>query len=205
MERSWAGAVRAMQAVVAGILVAGVLERDLAVVVNAAIALGVTFLPAVLERDWDVPLSPGVTLWVTVAVFLHALGMTGLYESVTWWDHLTHFLSAALVAGVGYAAIRAFDEHSDAVYLPPRVTAVFVVVFTLGLGVCWEVAEFGARLAATALGLEPVLVQYGLEDTLVDLLFDAAGAVVVALLGPRRLGATVEALRARLDVARGRG
>jgi hypothetical protein len=199
--RRWELTVRTMQVGIVGIFLVGVGVGNLAVVVNAAFAIGVTLLPAVLERDWDVRLSPGVTLWITAAVFLHAVGMLGLYETVPWWDHLTHFVSAALVAGVGYAAVRAFDEHSDALTLPPRFTAVFVLVFTLALGVTWEVVEFGARLAATALGMETVLVQYGLQDTLVDLLFDAAGALVVAAFGPRRLGSTVDAVRRRLDAA----
>lgn len=197
-------AVRAMQVAILGVLLAGVAGRSVGVVVNATLALGVTLLPAVLRRDFSIHLQPGLSLWLTGAVLLHAVGMVGLYDAVWWWDHVTHTLSASLVAGAGYATARALDRHSDAVSFPPRFLFVFVVLLTLAFGVLWEVLEFAARLAADAAGVEPVLVQYGLDDTLVDLVFDAVGAVLVGLFGTARLTGVVDALVERLEaLARG--
>jgi hypothetical protein len=187
-----------MQTAIVGILFVGLWSRNIAVVVNAVLALGVTFLPAVLERDWDFPLDTGLTLWITTAVLLHAIGMLGLYGTVSWWDHLTHTLSATVVAGVGYATARAVDEHSDAVYFPPRFMFVYVLLFTLAFGVFWEVLEFGVHGLSNALGIDAVLVQYSLEDTVVDLIFDTVGAVLVALFGTPTLRSVVETLTTRL-------
>ena len=108
--------VRYLQFAIASVAFVGLVTRNVGVLINGSFALGVTFLPGVLKRDYRLSLSPTLTLWITVAVFLHAIGMLGLYDEVWWWDHLTHLLSATLVAGVGYATARAFDEHSDAVY-----------------------------------------------------------------------------------------
>jgi hypothetical protein len=174
---------RLLQVAIGGILLAGAVVRNLSVVVNAAFALAATFLPAVLARDLDLHLDSWLVLVLTVALFCHSLGMLGLYDGVWWYDHATHTLSAMLVAGVGYTTVRALDRHSDAVHVPPRFLTVFVVLFTLAAGVLWEVLEFGARELAEALGFDPVLVQYGLEDSLVDLVFDTLGALVVALFG----------------------
>ncbi len=164
-------------------LLAGLVTRNLSVVVNAALSLGATFLPALLARDLDLHLDSWLVLALTLALFLHSLGMLGLYDDVWWYDHVTHTLSAMLVAGVGYTTVRALDRHSDAVHVPPRFLTVFVVLFTLAAGVLWEVLEFGARELAEALGFDPVLIQYGLGDSLVDLVFDTLGALVVALFG----------------------
>lgn len=194
---------RAMQAAIAALLAYGVWSRTLGVVVNAALALGVTFLPAVLRRDWNVRLGTGVTLWIATAVFLHTVGMAGAYTSIVWWDHVTHTLSATVVAGVGYATVRALDEHSDAVSFPPRFTFVFVLSFTLALGVFWEVLEFGARFASDALGLDAILVQYGIEDTVLDLVFDAVGATLVAVLGTDLFDELVRSLRTRFGRSAG--
>jgi hypothetical protein len=191
--------VRLMQLAIASIALVGLATRNVGVVVNGVFAFGITVLPGILERDYRLSLDPWLTLWITVAVFLHAVGMLGLYEEVWWWDHLTHLLSATLVAGVGYATARAFDEHSDAVYFPPRFMFVYVLLFTLASGVLWEVLEFVARMSARSVGMKPVLIQYGLDDTVVDLIFDAAGAVLVALFGTSLLSQTVEALLARLS------
>jgi FlaA1/EpsC-like NDP-sugar epimerase len=189
-----------MRMSVAIILGYGIATRNLSVIINAVVALAVTYLPALLERDWDVRLSPELTFVVTLAVSLHTLGMVGLYEEVWWYDHLTHTLSAMLVAAVGYAATRAIDLHSEEVSFPPRFLSLFLLLFTLALGVFWEVLEFAARQATATLGIEAVLVQYGLEDTILDLVFDTVGAIIVALFGTERLTDLAETLRERLAV-----
>lgn len=195
-------ASRAMQVVILGILVVGVATRNIAVVVNAVLSLGVTLLPTVLSRDWDIHLGPGITLWITTAVLLHMVGMLGFYLAVPWWDHLTHTLSATIVAGAGYATARALDEYSDAVYFPPRFLFVYVLLFTIAFGVVWEVLEFLGREVTDLIGIEAVLVQYSLEDTIVDLVFDTVGAVIVAAFGAGRLSNVVRSFRQRLDRGR---
>lgn len=192
---------RAMQLVIALVLLVGLWERSIAVVVNAVLALAITFLPALLRRDWDVHLDTGLTLWVTLAVLLHTLGMLGFYATVFWWDHVTHTLSATIVAGVGYAAARAVDEYTDAIYLPPRFLFVYILLFTMAFGVLWEVLEFSVRYVTDFLGVEAVLIQFSVEDTIVDLMFDLVGAVLVALFGTPRLQSLVASLTDRLDRA----
>lgn len=191
-------ASRLLQVAIGAILVVGLLARNLSVVVNAALALGLTFVPAVLERDYRLQLDAGVTLWIALALFLHMLGMLGFYDEYWWFDHVTHTLSAAIVAAAGYVVTRAVDEWTDDLYLPSRFMFVFVLLFTLGLGVLWEVMEFAARIGADLLGLEPVLIQYGLEDSLFDLLFDTLGAVIVATFGTGLFSDIVETLTERL-------
>lgn len=72
---------------VTGVLVVGVATRNVSVVVNATPGLAVTFLSALLRRDYRLHLSPAVSPWVALAVFPHAVGMAGPYHAV-WWDHL---------------------------------------------------------------------------------------------------------------------
>ncbi|MFC7176347.1 hypothetical protein [Halosegnis marinus] len=199
------GATRLLQAAIAAMLAVGVATANLAVVVNAALSLAATFLPAAVARDLRTNPPAWLTLFVAFALFLHTLGMLGLYGDVWWYDHLTHTLSATLVAGVGYVAVRALADHDDRVVLPPEFTVVLVLLATLALGVVWELLEFAARGAAALVGAEPVLVQYGLDDTLADLLFDAVGATVAAALGPGSVGGLVDAVRARLDERGGDG
>jgi hypothetical protein len=193
-------ATRILQFGIAVVLVAGVATLNVSIVVNATVGLAVTFLPAVLRRDYRLHLSPGVTLWVALAVFLHTLGMAGPYHAIWWYDNLTHATSAALVAGVGYATVAALDEHQSGLELPGPFLAVFILLLTLAFGVLWEVLEFAGREAAFALDLEPILVQYGIRDTLLDLVFDAVGAVLVATLGSRHLRHDVSAVTAWLEL-----
>ncbi|WP_049899049.1 hypothetical protein [Halococcus agarilyticus] len=187
----------------------GLVRGSTGIVVNTGIALLVTQLPPVLERDLGLPMDAGLTLWITSAVFLHAFGVVGFpwspltpYQSVWWYDHLTHGLSASVVAAVGYAAVRALDVHSAEVSYPPEFTVVFVFLFVLAFGVLWEVIEFAVAGLAAAIGSGNVLTQYGLEDTMLDLIFDTVGAAVVAIWGGARLSGVVTALAERFDAAR---
>ena len=196
---------RVMQLALVGFVFVGIYEGTLGIVVNASIGLAVTYLPAILERDYHLPMDPALTLWITAAVFLHSLGATGLpgaptnlYRSVPWWDHLTHTLSSSIVAAVGYATARAIELHSDGVSLPDRFMFVFILLFVLAFGVFWEVIEYGVSVLAALSGTRSVLVQYGLEDTMLDLLFDTLGGVVVAVWGTAHLTDLVGTLSERL-------
>ncbi|ELZ83165.1 hypothetical protein C453_14206 [Haloferax elongans ATCC BAA-1513] len=197
---------RAMQVILIGLVFIGLDRGDIGIVVNASVGLGVTYLPAILERDYRIPMDTGLTLWISSAAFLHALGTVGLpgsetnfYAGIWWWDHLTHALSSSVVAGAGYATVRALDEHTDAIYLPPRFMFVFILLFVLAFGVFWEVIEFAISGVAELAGTGSVLTQYGLDDTLMDLVFDAVGGLIVALWGTAHLSDVVGAIQTRLE------
>ena len=197
---------RAMQLTLVGFVGVGLYDGNPGIVVNAVIGLGVTHLPAILERDYQIPMDPALTLWITVAVFLHSLGTAGLpgasanlYRSVWWWDHLTHTLSSSIVAAAGYATARAIELHSDDVSLPERFMFVFILLFVLAFGVFWEVIEFGVAGVASLSGTQSVLTQYGLDDTMLDLLFDTLGGIIVAVWGTAHLTDLVGVLSARFE------
>jgi uncharacterized membrane protein YjjP (DUF1212 family) len=205
-ERRQRQLTRAMEAGLVGMFVLGLVQGNTTVAVNTMLALAVARLPGVLQRDYGIPMDAGLTLWITAAVFLHAFGGVGLpwtsltpYQSLWWYDHLTHGLSASVVAAVGYATVRAIDVHSESVSFPPVFMAVFIFVFVLAFGVLWEVIEFTVSSLSALLGSGSILTQYGLEDTMLDLIFDTIGAAVVAIWGGTRLSGVVDAIVARLD------
>lgn len=194
-----------MELVLLGILVVGIWDRNTGIIVNTAVGLAVTQLVPLLERDYDIPMDPALTLWITGAVFLHAVGVIGvpgsprnLYASVWWYDHLTHALSASVVAAAGYATARAIDLHTEEVRLPPRFMFVFILLVTLAFGVLWEVIEFVIGEIAATVGGGAILTQYGLGDSMLDLVFDSLGAVVVAVWGTAYLTDVAGALADRL-------
>lgn len=50
----------------------------------AAVALGITLLPALLRREYGYAMDSGLVLWITVAAFLHTVGSLGLYARYQW-------------------------------------------------------------------------------------------------------------------------
>jgi len=198
---------RGMQLFLFGLLFVGMERQSPNIVLNAALGLGVTFLPAVLERDHEIPMNPALALWITAAAFLHAVGIIGIpgtgvafYTSVPYYDHLTHALSASVVAAVGYSTVRALDLHSEGIHLPSRFVFVFILVFVMAFGVVWELVEFGVDVVGRTTGFGATgFTQHGLDDTMLDLVFNTIGGVVVGVWGTVYLSDVVTAVRDRLD------
>jgi hypothetical protein len=193
--------VRLLQTALVGLLGYAALTVDPGLFTNVAMSLVVAFLPDLLDWRHGHRLRPVLALWIAVAAFLHALGALGPYETVPWYDHVTHTLSATLVAGVGFAVVVAIDREHDGVQIPARLRAVFILLFVLAFGVLWEIAEFASGGLAALVGGEPALAQYGLEDIVLDLVFNTAGAVVVALWGTGYFREVSRLLAERIDHA----
>ncbi|MFC5973396.1 hypothetical protein ACFPYI_18865 [Halomarina salina] len=172
-----------MQVILGVLLLYGLVVRDVPTITNASIALLVTFLPAALEHNYRLPMEPELVIWLTTAAFLHTLGSAGLYDLIGQWDSLTHSLSASIVAATGYTLVRTIDLHSADVYLPSRTMFAFILLFILAVGVVWELVEFALDLAADRYGFDAALAQHGVSDTVTDLLFNLAGAIIAATLG----------------------
>lgn len=118
-------------------------------------------------------------LWIAVAGSLHTIGMTGVYERVWWWDHLTHTVSAGLIGALLYGALLAIDAHPQASSIGDATIGIVTVSLTLLVGVLWEFIELLGRDVAVSFDREPLLVPYGRLDTALDLAFDVVGPVLV--------------------------
>jgi uncharacterized membrane protein YjdF len=172
--------VRVLQVGLLVIAAYGFYRGETGIVANGLVPLVVTLVPAYLRRDKNISMDTSYVLWIAIAVFVHAVGSLGLYESIPWYDSITHALSATIVAGTGYAAVKAIDRNSEQTNLPAELQFAFILVFVMAFGVFWEIIEFTLGLSSQLLGGEAVLAQYGLDDTVTDLLFNQLGAILVA-------------------------
>ena len=168
---------RGIRGSLVAVFAAGYRRANSGALVNAGLGLLGAYLPAIVERRYDVEFRPWQRVYAEFAMLAHAVGMLGPYDETWWWDHVTHTLSATLLGGVIHAAAR--RRGRDPL---PRVLAVVV-----GGGVLWESLEYAVHALSDRLGLEPVLIPYSVRDTLVDLSFDFLGAVLVLLFGDRLL------------------
>lgn len=189
-----------MQLTLLGLVLLGIYNGSPKVITNAGIGLLITFIPSILERRYELPLNTFLSLWITSAVFFHALGSFGFYGSVWWWDHLTHALSASVVAGIGYTTVRSIDLHSDQINLPNKFMFVFILLTVIAFGVVWELFEYGLDIIADTTGIAMPLAQHGLEDTMKDMMFNTFGALLVAVFGQAYLTKVSEEVKEKLRV-----
>ncbi|WP_277556146.1 hypothetical protein [Halobaculum limi] len=172
----------------AGIIAGGVValkRRDASAAVNAVFSLSVAVVPFLLPAvtgdgvAQSLASSPTLPLWLAFAGFVHVVGMLGWYDTVWWWDHLTHTVSAALLASLVYSAVVVVFGGGGASAMSSSALAVVTVAFVFAAGVFWEVIELAARDISDWLDIDPFLVHYGWRDTAYDLVFDLVGALLV--------------------------
>ncbi|MGM0718280.1 MAG: hypothetical protein ACQET5_14160 [Halobacteriota archaeon] len=200
------GIVRLLQVLLAAILGFGLYTGNVVIAFDAAVGLFITQLPAVLDRRYGIVMDVWLVIWITMAVFLHALGTVplpgldfqSLYGATWWWDHLTHALSSSIVVASGYAATRALQEHTEYIHLGPKFMFAYLLIFVLAFGVIWELIEFYISVGADLFGIPEVLTQYGLDDTVLDLVYNSIGGMLVALFGTAHLAGISDQLGDRL-------
>lgn len=151
--------------------------RNSGAIVNAVFSLAATYIPDVIERQYDVEFRPWQRLYTEIAMLAHAVGMLGPYDDRGWWDHITHTLSATLLGGFVYVAANHRDRDPR-----PRV-----LVSILCAGILWELLEYTVHAISDRFGLESVLVPYSVRDTILDIVFNLFGALLVLAFGDRLL------------------
>jgi len=173
---------RTMQAGMLGVVVGGVASGNLTWVPAAVISLLISEIPSLLRRDLSLVLPAELNFLIVLALFLHVVGgFSNLYNVLPGWDHLTHMMSASLIGVLGLVIVVSIDKYVDSIYLPRFFIAVFIVLLTMAVGVIWEIMEFAND------SLLHTHLQYGLDDTMIDLFFDGLAGFLVAILGARYL------------------
>ena len=134
-------------------------------------------------------------LLLFAVLFLDDLGFgERLLEAVEAVDPLRDQAVVDAVRDVHVEVLAVDDAGAGTHHQPQRAVQV-----VLAFGVLWEVLEFAIAITADALGTDPILTQYGLTDTLWDLVFDTLGAIVVATWGSAHLNDVSGYLRERME------
>ena len=161
-----------------------VVRGDVLYGVYCLAALGLTTLIATLARRAEVraPFAIDVVL-LGLMVSDMTLGNTvGLYLWWPWYDKVLHLGSSILIGLLGFLAV--YIAHvTGRLRFHRWLDGIAILLVTLGLGAIWEICEYAVdttlgRATQGAPGLA------ALDDTMIDLMLDAIGAVVAAIVGP---------------------
>ncbi len=137
----------------------------------ALVALLLTAIPSRIIRD---PLLRDASGTVT-ALLLAAHVVIGmqfqLYELSLVYDKAMHVIGSASVAALLMILARSVCRR-ESIELPLALFALLIFTGTLSAGTLWEIFEF----AVDRTGF--FFAQRGLQDTMIDLLADALGAIL---------------------------
>ena len=159
-------------------LIAFVLARwSLAFITMMTLVLSLVplILASRLSLVLPVPFLLATTIFVFASIFLgEALDF---YERLWWWDLALHGSSAIGFGLIGFLFIFMLFE-GDRFAAPPSAIAFITFSVAITIGSAWEIFEF---LADKTLGAN--MQKSGLNDTMGDLMINAAGSAVASFSG----------------------
>jgi hypothetical protein len=160
----------------------GLFIRDPSIIFTAFIGFFLTCIPYFIGRRIQVTLPWEVNLLIAFAVFLHVVGYSQhLYLLLyPYYDKFAHFISSITVAVLAFVSILLINRFS-CIKLHRWQIFFYIVIFTMAIGAFWEIYEY---LMDTFLGSYLTkLLQHGLDDTMVDLIIDLFGGLIVGVFG----------------------
>lgn len=125
---------------------------------------------------------------ITIAIVFAALFLgevQNYYTKFWWWDAALHAVTGFLMGIIGFLIVHIFNQvESIGLHMKSGFVALFAFMFALGAGAIWEIAEFLLdALFATNLQKPMWGDPSGLTDTMVDLILDALGALLICVYG----------------------
>jgi hypothetical protein len=142
------------------------------------LAIFISLVPSILKRNYKITLPWMLDFMITTALFVHiAGGILSLYYLLPHYDDIAHLVSSVLVAFLSFIIIYILDVYWEGLHMDKYVMAFFVVMTTMAMGVMWEFNEWITDLV---FGTNE---QWGLQDTMTDLLIDTFGGIIMAFIG----------------------
>lgn len=160
----------------------GLSLRDPSITVTAFTGFFLTCIPYFIGRRIQVTLPWEVNFLIASAVFLHVIGYSkDLYISLyPFYDKFAHLVSSSTVAVLAFVSILIINRFS-CTKLARWQIFFYIVIFTMAIGAFWEIYEYLVDTFFGAYLTKPL--QHGLDDTMIDLIIDLIGGVIVGFFG----------------------
>lgn len=154
-------------------------NRRWTIVFVSALALFLTFLPAILRRNYEIVLP--AEFEIVMVIFIYTSLFLGevhnYYTLFWWWDVVLHTGSGLILGFVGFLILFVLYKERK-ISAKPITIAFFSFCFALSIGTVWEIFEFSMDHA-----FRMNMQKSGLVDTMWDLIVDALGALFTSVIG----------------------
>lgn len=170
-------------------------------------------LPQMLKRRFKIEVPWVLSIIIVLFCFSSLILGDGmdLYGKLPWWDKLLHAESGIMLSMIALWLIHVIMAENDKyIYFNKWFLSLFLVMFSLGLGACWEIMEYSydslmgtntQQFMATTTGSIytaediPLCGHDALRDSMQDLILDLVGALAVAVYGLIRHDKLIERYR----------
>ena len=146
--------------------------------IASLLIISVSFVPAVLQKNYKITLPWQLELLMMSTIILHfGGGAIDAYDNIHNYDTLTHFVSSVFIAFFAFAIVFILDEYGDTLRMNTFSMAFLVIIFTMSMGVLWELLEWSVDYFLQT------NLQAGLDDTMKDLFVDTIAGFIMAVIG----------------------
>jgi hypothetical protein len=147
------------------------------------VALGLSLIPTLVRRKVHIVVPWEITFLIALALFLHIGGYSYHWylDLYPYYDKFTHLVSSMTIALLGFLAVLIIMRVSNGLEFERWHIFFFIVIFTLAFGAIWEIWEFTLDTLAGAYLTKPL--QHSNTDTMIDLITDFFGGMIIAILG----------------------
>ena len=140
-----------------------------------------TMIPYIVAKRMNVTFPWFIFLLIAMALWFHTAGyIQGYYITFyPYYDKIAHLVSGTAVALLGFLGVIFLDKYWNMNLKTPFIVG-FTIIFGMALAGFWEIYEylidtfFGGSLAG--------LMQHGLDDTMLDMMFVLAGSIIVSVI-----------------------
>lgn len=170
-------------------------SRGVFVLANAILMLIASFLPSILERAWKVEIPSFMEILFIVFCFLSLIlgEIANFYSYFYGWDSMLHASSGVLITSLGFIVLNTLNK-SDHISskMSPIFVCIFAFSFSLAIGALWEIVEYvldsinGTNMQRYRDNFNETILFCGreaLKDTMKDIILDATGSFIVAIIG----------------------
>jgi hypothetical protein len=155
-------------------------QADFASAAGTFILLILIQLPSLLSKKYRFyfPYALDVSMGTFVFLTLFLGLIARFYDRLPFWDTMLHFQSGLLFGATGFLLVYFLNGYGrSGLNLTPGFISLFAISFSIAIGALWEIGEFVADIY-TGASWSP-----SLEDTIVDLIADSTGALIISILG----------------------
>jgi hypothetical protein len=147
------------------------------------VALGLSLIPTLVRWKVHIVVPWEITFLIALALFLHIGGYSYHWylDLYPYYDKFTHLVSSMTIALLGFLAVLIIMRVSNGLEFERWHIFFFIVIFTLAFGAIWEIWEFTLDTLAGAYLTKPL--QHSNTDTMIDLITDFFGGMIIAILG----------------------
>jgi hypothetical protein len=171
-----------MQVFIAISTISALYIGDYFVAFSGVIALILTMVPYLVRRSVHIIVPWKVNFLIALSLFLHIAGYSYQWyaDLYPYYDKIAHFIASITISLLGFLTVFMLDRFS-CLRMKRWQIFFFIIMFTLAFSSIWEIWEFMLDTLFGPLLSKPL--QQGLDDTMVDLILDLVGALIVAFLG----------------------